>query len=157
MSTVHRYDTSVCWRGNRGTGTSSYRGYDRAYETTAAGRPMLLGSSDPAFRGDAAAWNPELLLVAALSQCHLLSYLHRCVVSGVVVCSYRDDASGVMAEDADSGGRFTEVVLRPQVLVSTLEMVDRAVSLHDDAADLCFLASSMNFPVRHEPEVRVAP
>jgi organic hydroperoxide reductase OsmC/OhrA len=155
MSTLHRYETSVCWRGNRGTGTSSYRACDRAFETTAAGRPTLSGSADPAFRGDAASWNPELLLVAALSQCHLLSYLHRCAIDGVVVCDYRDDASGVMAEDADSGGRFTEVVLRPQVLVSSPQMVARAVALHDAAADLCFLASSVNFPVGHEPDVRV--
>ncbi len=94
--------------------------------------------------------------MAALSQCHLLSYLHRCAASGVVVVDYRDDAFGVMAEDADCGGRFTEVVLAPQVAVSSPEMIDRAVALHDDAASLCFIASSVNFPVRHEPRIHLA-
>src|SRR5215207_2186609 len=105
MSRKHRYEVSCVWTGDRGAGTADYRAYDRSYETTSSGRPTLEGSSDAAFRGDAERWNPELLLVAALSQCHLLSYLHRCAVGGVT-------------ESADGGGRFAEVVLRPIVTVA---------------------------------------
>jgi organic hydroperoxide reductase OsmC/OhrA len=156
MARRHEYETETTWTGDRGQGTASFRAYDRHYETTAPGRPAIAGSSDPAFRGDPERWNPELLLVAALSQCHLLSFLHRCAVNDVVVTGYRDRAAGVMAENADGGGRFEEVVLRPVVTVADAAMADRTEALHGEAAALCFIAASVNFPVRHEPQTRVA-
>ena len=112
-----------------------------------------MGSSDPAFRGDPARWNPEQLLTAALSQCHMLWYLHLCAVDGVVVTGYRDDAVGTMTEDADGSGRFTEVVLRPQVTVRSPDMIGEAARVHRDAHEMCFIARSVNFPVRHQPAV----
>ena len=154
MGRRHHYETRTVWTGDRGEGTASYRGYDRAHETSAAGRPVLASSSDPAFRGDADRWNPELLLVAALSQCHMLSYLHHCAVSGVTVVAYEDEAAGTMAQEGD-GGRFEEVVLRPQVTVAEPGMVERAAALHEDASRTCFIAASVNFPVRHEPRIVV--
>jgi organic hydroperoxide reductase OsmC/OhrA len=154
-SRTHAYTTSLTWTGNRGAGTSGYREYDRSYDTSAAGRLTLNGSSDPSFRGDPTLWNPELLLVAALSQCHMLSYLHRCALAGVVVTSYRDEATGTMAEDGNDGGRFTDVVLRPQVIVADASMREMAQRLHDEAAERCFIAASVNFPVRHEPHTQV--
>src|SRR3954447_4366405 len=155
MGRRHRYETTSIWTGDRGRGTADYRAYDRAHETSAGGRPVLASSSDPAFRGDPERWNPELLLVAALSQCHLLWYLHLCAVSGVTVTQYADTAVGVMVQDADDGGRFEEVVLRPVVTVAEGSMVERATQLHHEASRRCFIASSVNFPVRHEPEVLV--
>jgi organic hydroperoxide reductase OsmC/OhrA len=153
---THRYELSVEWTGDRGEGTASYRAYSRDHEVLAEGRPAILGSSDPAFRGDPARWNPEQLLVAALSQCHLLFYLHVCAVSAVVVVAYEDHPEGVMAETEDGGGRFTEVTLRPVVTVADASMSERARALHGRAVELCFIASSVNFAVRHEPQVRVA-
>lgn len=153
VSRHHHYEVTVAWTGNRGTGTSSYRGYGREHAVSARGRPVIQASSDPAFRGDDARWNPELELVAALSQCHMLSYLHVCVSAGIVVTSYADPAYGAMAEDTDGGGRFTEVVLRPQVTVAAPEMIERATALHEEAHAKCFIANSVNFPVRHEPVV----
>jgi organic hydroperoxide reductase OsmC/OhrA len=151
MTAKHAYETRTTWTGDRGQGTADYRGYDRTHDTMAPGRPAIPSSSDPAFRGDSDRWNPELLLVAALSQCHMLSYLHRCALSGVVVTGYEDTAEGVMVETADGGGHFEEVVLRPVVTVAEPGMVERAQSLHHDAAARCFIAASVNFPVRHEP------
>lgn len=151
----HTYRTHLTWTGNRGTGTSGYRDYDRAHEVSATDRPVLLGSSDPAFRGDATRWNPELLLLAALSQCHLLSYLHVCVMAGVVVTDYADDAVATMAQSG-IGGHFTEATLRPHVVVTSPAMLDKAIALHEDAHQACFIANSVNFPVRHEPVVTVA-
>jgi organic hydroperoxide reductase OsmC/OhrA len=110
-------------------------------------------SSDPAFRGDRGRWNSELELTAALSQCHMLWYLHLCADAGVAVTSYTDEARGLMAEDADGGGRFTEVVLRPRVTVASADMVEAATALHADANAKCFIANSVNFPVRHEPVI----
>ena len=155
MGRKHAYAVTTTWTGNRGEGTANYRGYDRTNETSAPGRPPIEASSDPVFRGDADRWNPELLLVAALSQCHMLAYLHLCAVGGVVVVDYRDEASGTMAE-TDPGGCFTEVVLRPVVTVESDAMADDAQRLHAEASEQCFIASSVNFPVRHEPEALVA-
>jgi organic hydroperoxide reductase OsmC/OhrA len=149
----HRYEVSVSWTGNRGSGTSGYRDYGREHEVTAGGRPVIAASSDPAFRGDRERWNPELELTAAVSTCHMLWYLHLCAEAGVVVTEYSDDAHGVMTEDADGAGRFVEMVLRPRVTVAAADMTEAAMSLHSGANAKCFIARSLNFPVRHEPVI----
>jgi organic hydroperoxide reductase OsmC/OhrA len=156
MSRTHSYSTVLTWTGNLGTGTSGYRDYTRDADLAAPGRPVLLGSSDPLFRGDPARWNPELLLVASLSQCHMLWYLHLCAVAKVVVTAYVDEAAGTMVEDPGGAGRFTSVTLRPRVTVTSPDMVDTAESLHARANELCFIAQSVNFPVHHEPTTVVA-
>ena len=153
---THRYDLTMTWTGNRGTGTSGYRDYGRNHEVGAEGRPLLEGSSDPTFRGDKTRWNPELELVAALSQCHMLSYLYVCTTAGVVVTAYDDEPYGSMAETEDGGGYFTEVVLRPRVTVADPGLAEQAQKLHEEASEKCFIASSVNFPVRHEPSVTAA-
>jgi organic hydroperoxide reductase OsmC/OhrA len=152
MQRRHEYETVVTWTGNRGTGTSGYREYGREHVVESGGPPPIQGSADPAFRGDPARWNPELLLVASLSECHLLWYLHLCAEAGVVVTSYRDRPVGTMVDAGDSG-RFTDVVLRPEVTVAASGMVGQAIALHDGAHRACFIANSVNFPVRHEPVV----
>ncbi len=155
MSLTHSYDVTITWTGNTGTGTSGYRDYARAHDVVADGPQPIMGSSDPAFRGDSHRWNPEQLLTAALAQCHMLSYLHVCTDAGVIVTGYADHAHGTMSQTADGGGRFTEVVLRPQVVVASPDMVDAAIKLHESAHAKCFIASSVGFPVRHEPTVTV--
>ncbi|MEJ8641793.1 OsmC family protein [Streptomyces sp. NPDC020858] len=154
MAHLHSYATRVTWTGNLGTGTSHFRAYSRAHEVAAGELPTILGSADPTFRGDASRWNPEQLLLAALSQCHMLSYLHFCAVNGVVVTSYVDEATGTMATAGDSG-HFTEAVVHPRITVGEESMVAAAIELHKEAHRACFIANSVNFPVRHEPTVTV--
>ncbi|HWP35716.1 MAG TPA: OsmC family protein [Thermodesulfobacteriota bacterium] len=151
----HAYAVQVRWTGNLGQGTSGYRAYSRAHEIAAAGKPVVPGSSDPAFRGDPARYNPEELLVASLSACHMLWYLHLCAEARIVVTGYADDASGTLAIEPDGGGRFTEVVLRPVVTVRPGADAALARALHERAHHLCFIARSVNFPVRCEPRIRV--
>ena len=153
---LHRYAVETTWTGDRGDGTASFRGYDRAHEVTAEGKPPIAGSSDPSFRGDPARWNPEELLVASLSQCHMLWYLHLCSVNGVVVVGYRDAAEGAMRERPDGAGAFESVTLRPQVVVAEAGMVERAEALHHDAHEKCFIANSVTFSVTAEPTTTVA-
>ncbi|MET8628386.1 OsmC family protein [Kitasatospora sp. NPDC004669] len=155
MARQHRYIAEINWTGNRGTGTSDYRSYSRDVEVSAEGPPTIPGSADPVFRGDPARWNPEQLLLASLSQCHLLSYLHLCTANGVVVTSYVDRPEGTMAVTAE-GGHFTSVVLHPRIEVAEAGMAEKALALHADAHRACFIANSVNFPVRNEPEVTVA-
>ncbi|MEQ4303942.1 OsmC family protein [Plantactinospora sp. B6F1] len=156
MPRSHDYPLTVTWTGAGEAGTVNYRDYGRDHLVEAEGRAPLPGSADPTFRGDPTRWNPEQLLVAALSQCHMLSYLSLCARGRVVVTGYVDEAVGTMVESGDGGGAFTEVVLRPRVTVAAPEMVQRATELHEQAHRLCFIASSVNFPVRHEPVVEVA-
>jgi len=155
MPRAHHYSTVVTWIGNRGTGTSGYRDYDRDHEVSAAHTTPIAGSSDPAFRGDKTRWNPEQLLVAALSQCHMLMYLHACADANVIVTGYVSRAAGVMAEDAGTG-HFIQVILRPHVTVASPDMVETATRLHEVAHRNCFIANSVNFPVRHQPTITVA-
>ncbi|ARC57174.1 hypothetical protein AS850_08810 [Frondihabitans sp. 762G35] len=152
----HHYEIETTWTGDRGSGTLDYRSYGRDHVIRAAGKHEIQGSSDRPFRGDVDRWNPEEMLLSALSQCHLLSYLHSCATGGVVVTAYVDRAEGTMVQTADGGGHFTEVVLRPTVTVAEASMVEAARALHGEASTKCFIASSVNFPVRHEPVVRVA-
>ena len=150
----HEYTTTLRWTGNRGTGTSDYRAYGRDHEITGSGKATeVQGSSDAHFRGDASRYNPEDLLVASLSACHMLSYLHLCAVNNVVVTAYEDEATGTMAENSDGSGQFTEVMLRPRVTVAPESNLAKALELHEQAGKLCFIARSVNFPVHHQPVI----
>ena len=151
----HRYEMGLEWTGNQGGGTSDYLTYSRDHKLSVPGKPVLLGSSDPAFRGDATRYNPEEMLVAALSSCHMLWYLHLCAVNHVVVEQYHDDAWGLMVEHADGAGEFTEVTLRPKVTVREGCDLEVAHQLHEQAHKLCFVARSVNFPVKHEAVIQI--
>jgi organic hydroperoxide reductase OsmC/OhrA len=151
MGRKHNYQVTVTWTGNRGEGTSNYRAYARDHLIEAEGKPTIQGSSDPHFHGDRTRWNPEELLLGALSACHKMSYLHFCAVFGVVVMDYVDHAEGTMEEDGKDGGRFTEVTLRPRITITADSDIAMAERLHHTAHEKCFIASSVNFPVRCAP------
>ena len=151
----HRYAVTVRWTGNRGDGTSTYRGYSRDHDIEIPGLPVLKGSADPTFHGDRTRYNPEQLLLAALSQCHMLSFLHVAVKHGVVVTAYEDRAVALMRTNRDGSGQFESATLRPEVTVAAA--VDAALmdQLHEEANKVCFIARSVNFPVLHEPAAKV--
>jgi organic hydroperoxide reductase OsmC/OhrA len=157
MAKTHRYAVTVKWTGNSGAGTSGYKNYQRRHEILGEGeKPPILGSSDPTFRGDATRWNPEELLVASLSACHKLWYLHLCATAGLVVVEYIDHAEGFMEETPDGSGRFVRAILRPEVTVAAGSDMKKARELHAEAHAKCFIANSVNFPVEHEPQIRSA-
>ena len=149
----HRYEIAMNWTGNEGTGTSNYKSYRRDHVIRSKGKPEIPGSSDPGFRGDASRYNPEELLVASLSACHMLWYLHLCSVNGIVVHAYTDSASGEMRENEDGSGEFVRVTLRPQVRIATAADTGKAAGFHQDAHRLCFIARSVNFEVVVKPSV----
>lgn len=154
----HNYAAQIRWTGNRGSGTSGYRDYSRDHEIRMASKPdqVLAGSADASFRGDSGRFNPEEFLLAALSQCHLLSYLHACVMGGIQVVEYTDDATGTMITEADGSGHFTEVILKPRVVIAAGGDAQAAEAAHDVAHTMCFIANSVNFPVKHQPQITVA-
>jgi organic hydroperoxide reductase OsmC/OhrA len=152
----HHYKVRTIWTGNRGSGTSGYRDYDRAHIVQITGKPDLLMSSDPNFRGEATRHNPEDLFVASLSSCHMLWYLHVAAVAGLIVTEYVDEAEGHMQLRADGGGAFVLVRLRPRVTISGDFDATRAAGLHHEAHEKCFVANSVNFPVEVEPQIVAA-
>jgi organic hydroperoxide reductase OsmC/OhrA len=151
----HHYRATLIWTGAAQGATTSYESYSREYRMEIPGKPPLTGSSDPTYRGDPALWNPEDMLMAALSSCHALSYLALCARVRLPVTAYRDEATGLM-DKQDGKIRFTEVVLHPHVMIAAGADVAKALSLHRKAHELCFIANSVNFPVRNEPQVVVA-
>lgn len=153
---MHESRLTLRWTGNSGTGTSSYAAYSRDHVVSAPGKAVdLPGSSAPAFRGDPARWNPEELLLASLSACHQLWYLHLCADAGVTVVAYTDEASATLQLEPDGSGRISAAVLHPQVTVTRASDADRARALHAEAAQRCFVARSVSFPVTHTPTIEV--
>lgn len=152
----HNYSVNIKWTGNKGKGTSNYREFDRSHTISVEGKLDILGSSDPKFRGDKTKYNPEEFLIASLSSCHMLWYLHLCSENAVTVLSYFDQAVGTMTETLTGGGSFSNVTLEPIITVAKSTMVDKAYELHKKASELCFIANSVNFKVDHSPVVNVA-
>ncbi|ULL07192.1 OsmC family protein [Pseudomonas putida] len=145
----HHYAVTVNWIGNTGEGAASYTAYQRDFNVEAPGKAPILGSADPAFRGNPERWNPEDMLLASISACHKLWYLHLCAVNNVNVLEYVDYPVGRMLEgDGQRKGHFKDAELRPQVIISSQSDLDLARRLHDDAHHECFIANSVNFPIR---------
>ena len=156
MNKKHTYTVNVEWNGNLGTGTSGYSEYSRQHNITVNGKPVIVSSSDPAFNGDPTRYNPEELLVASLSSCHMLWYLHLCSDSNIVVLEYIDQAHGVMTEQKDGSGKFQQVTLSPVITILKESNRSPANELHKQAHSKCFIANSVNFPVQCQPTILVA-
>lgn len=155
MHPNHNYKLTLKWTGNKGTGTSSYRSYDRNHDILIDNKTTIRGSADPTFHGDKTVHNPEDLLLASLSACHMMSYLHVCVKNGIVVTDYIDNATGIMKVNDDGSGQFIEVTLNPIVTISDGTFLEKANELHKEANKLCFIANSVNFPVKHNTTSKV--
>jgi len=153
MTARHHYALDLTWTGDLGDGTATPRAYSRNHEVTIDGVGTLLGSSDPAFRGDSTRWNPEQLFVASIAQCHMLWYLGLAASAGIVVTAYADRATGTMVEEPNGAGQFEEVTLQPVVTITNAEDAERAAELHHKVGDYCFIARSVNFPIHHEPVI----
>ena len=155
MNKQHLYTVSVEWKDPSGQGTADYRTYQRDHLISVSGKPPILASSDPAFRGNETRYNPEELFLASLSSCHMLWYLHLCADAGVIVLDYTDNPTALMEENHENGGQFKKVTLRPLVIIREQSMIPKAEALHAEAHRLCFIANSINFPVYHEAIHRI--
>jgi organic hydroperoxide reductase OsmC/OhrA len=151
--TEHKFAAAIRWTGNRGTGTSAYRDYDRSWDIAINGKQVIHCSNDPMLGGDPALHNPEDLLISALSACHMLWYLHLCANAGVIVFAYEDFPVGYGDTEKSGAGRFVSALLRPKVTISPDSDTNKAFALHHEIHKHCFIARSVNFPVNIEPEI----
>jgi organic hydroperoxide reductase OsmC/OhrA len=149
MSKEHKYYLTIEWTGNTGVGTLNYRSYDRNHKIKATEKHEIWASADPSFRGDKSKYNPEELLVASISGCHMLWFLHLCADEGIVVTDYIDTPVGIMIESESGGGRFKEVILNPVVTIKNSMDSYLLENIHSKANQLCFIANSLNFKVKH--------
>ena len=154
MANTHNYAAKIVWTGDLGSGTSGYKAYSREHQIIMEGKADIAGSADHAFRGDSNLHKPEDMMVAALSACHMLWYLHLCSQAGIIITAYQDEAAGEMVMDTDGGGHFSTVTLRPNVTISAGDRSE-ALRIHKIAHEKCFIARSVNFPVHHEPTISV--
>ncbi|MBA2612629.1 MAG: OsmC family protein [Bacteroidetes bacterium] len=152
MKKEHHYKTTVKWTGNLGQGTVDARYYSRDHTISIKNKTDILASSDTPFRGDGTKHNPEDLLLSALSECHMLWYLHICADNGITITDYVDNAEGIMEENEGGGGQFKEVTLYPLVTITNADQIEKANALHSMANKKCFIANSVNFPVKHQPK-----
>lgn len=154
---THEYVARIVWTGNRGQGTRNYRSYARNWSVETPGKPVIECSNDPLLGGDPGLHNPEDLLLASLSACHMLWYLHLASDAGIVVTAYGDEPLGQGEVEANGAGRFLSVTLRPKVTIAAPGDAEKARAFHWDIHTYCFIARSMNFPIHYEPETVVAP
>lgn len=155
MNTQHNYKLAVKWTGNQGSGTSNYKEFERSYAIQIENKAVIHGSSDPEFRGDRTKHNPEELLLAAVSSCHMLWYLHLCSEAKIVVVDYIDNATAILQETENGNGKFTSITLNPIVTVTEKAMIEQATKLHKKANEFCFVSNSLNFKVDHQPVINV--
>jgi len=151
---THHYAVQITWTGNTGSGTARYASYEREHTISAPDKAQISGSSDPAFRGDRSRYNPEELLVASASACHMLTYLHLCAVNKIVVLSYEDSCTGEMRENADSGGTFERIDLQPEIMISSCSDLKLAEALHEQAHQHCIIANSLRVPISIHPKMQ---
>ncbi|WP_341224438.1 OsmC family protein [uncultured Arcticibacterium sp.] len=155
MAKEHHYTLEITWTGNTGSGTKDYKSYERSHEVKVKNKANLACSSDPAFRGDQSKHNPEDLLLASVSSCHMLWYLHLCTVNKINVLAYTDEPKGTMLENPDGSGQFTEITLQPSITLENQSMKAKADTLHAKANEMCFIAKSLNFKVHHKAKYDV--
>jgi len=151
----HEYTARVTWTGNRGEGTTHYRAYDRSWNVETPGKPVIHCSNDPLLGGDPGLHNPEDMLIAALSACHMLWFLHYASDAGIAVQAYSDDPQAVGETDAGGAGRFLRVTLRPRIMVPQGTDLTRAGALHGEVHKVCFIARSVNFPIEVKARYRI--
>ena len=153
MIKKHEYHSTITWTGNRGSGTSAYRAYDRTWDLCISDKPVVHCSNDPLLGGDPTKYNPEDLLLSALSACHMLWYLHLCSEAGVTVTAYSDQPVGIAETEPSGRGRFVEAVLHPRISITPDSDPLVARKLHDEIHNYCFIARSVNFPVHYKVEI----
>ncbi|WP_428390489.1 OsmC family protein [Lichenicoccus sp.] len=150
MSKTHDYGARVSWTGDRGDGTRHYKGYDRSWRIMTPGKLPIDCSNDPLLGGDPSKPNPEDLLLASLSACHMLWFLHLASEAGVVVRGYEDAPLGISETGRGGAGRFVRAVLRPTISVERGADLVKADTLHHAVHDHCFIARSVSFPITCE-------
>ncbi len=151
----HDYTARVTWTGNRGQGTASYRAYDRTWNIETPNKPVVHCSNDPLLGGDPTLHNPEDLLIASLSACHMLWYLHLASDAGIAVQGYVDDPVAVGESLPSGAGRFLSAALRPVITVPDSTDLAKADAIHHEIHKTCFIARSVNFPVTYEARYEV--
>ncbi|MEP5341894.1 MAG: OsmC family protein [Algibacter sp.] len=157
MSYNHIFKAKVNWELSKGETTESPKTFSRNHIVEIDNKKNdLKVSAAKMFRGDASLYNPEDLLLSALASCHMMSYLYVCSQNNIKVLSYTDNAEAVLEVESSGSGHFTKVILNPVVTIKDETKKELALSLHEKANSLCFIANSCNFPIVHDAQVLIS-
>ncbi len=140
------YTADVSWELQSGADFLKGR-YSRGHRVSFDGGTTVPGSASPHVVGKwavEAAVDPEEMLVAAISACHMLSFLHVVRLAGFTVAAYRDHAEGVMEAIAPGREAVTKVVLHPEIeWIGTVPEKEMLEAWHHKAHEGCFIANSV--------------
>ena len=163
MSDAHAFETHLRWPADPAQALPPAPAFSRNSVLSAPGKKEVAGSAPAVFGGDAARYNPEELLLMALSECHMLTYLAVAAKRNLSILAYEDRATGTLGLGTNgikSGplGKMSmqQVTLRPRVTVAKGTDLAEALAIHERAHANCFIANSVNFPVRHEAQIVAA-
>ncbi len=145
MNFKHTFNAELQWSAD------TINRVAKTHRISIQGKQDLKVSAAKAFKGDADLLNPEDLLLSSLMSCHMMSYLYVCGQHKINVLSYHDNANALLETYPDGSGKIIEIHLNPHVIISDASQVDLALSLHEEANRLCFIANSCNFQVYHQP------
>jgi organic hydroperoxide reductase OsmC/OhrA len=145
------FQANVVWPSDSAQKTPPDASYSRSSWLSAPGKGEVPGSSGLAFGGDPHGYNPEELLILSLAECHMLTFLGLAARRKLGVKRYGDKATGTLTKNAAGRTQMAEVILHPHVVFANGTDLEEVQGLHTKAHELCFMANSMNFPVRVEP------
>ncbi|MBL0141904.1 MAG: OsmC family protein [Betaproteobacteria bacterium] len=153
MSDNHTFEATLTWPADPAQKLPPDPAFSRNAVLASPGHPPFPGSAPTVFGGEATRYNPEELVTLALAHCHMLTYLSLAAKKRVAVLAYEDRATCVLGKDAASGKmKILSAQLRPRVTVARGTDLNEATAMHAKAHEYCFIASSVNFPVAHEPQ-----
>ncbi|WP_159022904.1 OsmC family protein [Formosa sp. L2A11] len=155
MSTSFQFHINNSWSLEEATSTKKEGGSLKTHQVFLEDGKRLDVSAAKPFKGDASKYNPEELLMAALSSCHFMSYLYVCEQAGISILEYSDSVEGFLMLNNDGSGAFTKVTLNPKVKIESESQKQLAEDLHKKAGALCFIANSCAFTIEYKPKIEV--
>ncbi|MGY5355813.1 OsmC family protein [Wenyingzhuangia sp. IMCC45467] len=152
MNNEHTYKIGLEWKGKLTTNKRNKLSYERIYELSFDNKPNLTGSSDATFHGDNTLYNPEEMLLSALSSCYMMSFFYICSLKNIEIVSYKDNPMGMVKVNPNGSGQFEEVLLQPSIAIKSCKakLIEQAFT---EAHDYCFIARSCNFNILHNPKI----
>jgi organic hydroperoxide reductase OsmC/OhrA len=147
---MSEHTITLNWK--RTTPDFNYKTYERTHTINFSGGSHIQVTAAPEYLGDPKITNPEELLVAALSSCHMLTFLALAAYKGLIIDNYNDEAIGVVGKNAAGKMAVTQVTLRPKITFSGNQPDAQVLhEIHEKAHVNCFIANSVNTEVKVEP------
>ncbi len=152
MSAEHPFEVSLSWPADPAQSMPPAPKFSRDSLLTAPGKPTVPSGLPASYGGDGTRYDPEELMMMSLAHCHMLTYLAFAEKRNIPVLRYEDHAVGALGRNDAGKTSMREVILRPRVTIARGASTAEAEALHAPAHANCFMANSVNFTVKVEPD-----